>query len=139
MIELCRNTLLTEILCHFARTVPAAGIDNRTSGNTLQDMEQFGFHMDSVYQGFNLSGISDNFEGMLKEGTIRCADDNDLLKIHLLDAAQMIETNTNAHARKKLVKLSKNAHVDGVAAVLDALCMRQVYWGELGDRLQNAG
>ena len=76
---------------------------------------------------------------MLKEGTIRCADDNDLLKIHMLDSAQMIETNTNAHARKKLVKLSKYAHVDGVAAILDALCMRQNKWAELGGRLMNAG
>ena len=115
------------------------GYDRYSSQYLVQDMEQFGFHMDSVYQGFNLSGISDNFEGMLKEGTIRCADDNDLLKIHLLDAAQMIETNTNAHARKKLVKLSKYAHVDGVAAILDALCMRQNKWAELGGRLMNAG
>ena len=56
-----------------------------------------------------------------------------------MDAALQLENNTSTHTRKKLVKLSKNAHVDGVAAVLDALCMRQVYWGELGDRLQNAG
>ena len=46
---------------------------------------------------------------------------------------------TSTHTRKKLVKLTKNAHVDGVAAVLDAMCMRQVHWGDLGDRLQNAG
>ena len=115
------------------------GYDRYSSQYLVQDMEQFGFHMDSVYQGFNLSGISDNFEGMLKEGTIRCADDNDLLKIHMLDSAQMIESNTNAHARKKLVKLSKYAHVDGVAAILDALCMRQNKWAELGGRLMNAG
>lgn len=115
------------------------GYDRYSSQYLIQDMEQYGFHTDSVFQGFNLSGISDNFEGMLKEGTIRCADDNDLLKIHMLDSAQMIETNTNAHARKKLVKLSKYAHVDGVAAILDALCMRQNKWAELGGRLMNAG
>ena len=113
------------------------GYDRYSSQYLIQDMEQFGFHCDSVFQGFNLSGIEDNFEGMLKEGTIRCADDNDLLKIHMLDSAQMIETNTNAHARKKLVKLSKFAHVDGVAAILDALCMRQNKWAELGGRLMN--
>ena len=113
------------------------GYDRYSSQYLIQDMEQYGFHTDSVFQGFNLSGISDNFEGMLKEGTIRCADDNDLLKIHMLDSAQMIETNTNAHARKKLVKLSKYAHVDGVAAILDALCMRQNKWAELGGRLMN--
>lgn len=115
------------------------GYDRYSSQYLIQDMEQFGFHTDSVTQGFNLSGISDNFEGMLKEGTLRCANDNDLLKIHMLDSAQMIETNTNAHARKKLVKLRKYAHVDGVAAILDALCMRQNCWTELGGRLMNAG
>ena len=115
------------------------GYDRYSSQYLIQDMEQFGFHTDSVFQGFNLSGISDNFEGMLKEGKIRCADDNDLLKIHMLDSAQMIESNTNAHARKKLVKISKYAHVDGVAAILDALCMRQNKWAEMGNRLMNAG
>ena len=76
---------------------------------------------------------------MLREGKIRSMDDNDLLKIHMLDAAQQIESNTSAHPRKKLVKISKNAHVDGVAAILDALCLRQNHWAELGKRLMNAG
>ena len=67
-------------------------------------------------------------------------DDNDLLKIHMADAAQQMESNTeNAHPRKKLVKISKNAHVDGVAALLDAMAMRQFKWSELGNRLMNAG
>lgn len=114
------------------------GYDRYSSQYLIKDMEQYGFHTDSVYQGFNLSGVEDTFEGMLKEGTIRCADDNDLLKIHLLDAAQQIESNTSAHARKKLVKISKFAHVDGVAAILDAMCMRQNCWTEMGGRLINA-
>ena len=115
------------------------GYDRYSSQYLIQEMKEFGFHCDSVYQGFNLSGICDNFEGLLKEGKIRCADDNDLLKIHMLDCALQIESNTNAHARKKLVKISKYAHVDGVAAILDALCMRQNTWAELGGRLTNAG
>ena len=115
------------------------GYDRYSSQYLIQEMKEFGFHCDSVFQGFNLSGISDNFEGMLKEGKIRCANDNDLLKIHMLDCALQIESNTNAHARKKLVKISKYAHVDGVAAILDALCMRQNTWAELGGRLTNAG
>ena len=115
------------------------GYDRYSSQYLIQEMKEFGFHCDSVFQGFNLSGICDNFEGLLKEGKIRCADDNDLLKIHMLDCALQIESNTNAHARKKLVKISKYAHVDGVAAILDALCMRQNTWAELGGRLTNAG
>lgn len=115
------------------------GYDRYSAQYLIQDLEAYGFHCDSVFQGFNLTCIEDNLEGLLKNGTLQCADDNDLLKIHFLDAAQQIESNTSAHPRKKLVKLGKNAHVDGVAAILDALCMRQQHWGEYGDRLTNAG
>ena len=115
------------------------GYDRYSAQYLIQDLEQYGFLCESVFQGYNLTGIEDNLEGLLKNGAIQCADDNDLLKIHFLDAAQQMESNTSAHPRKKLVKLNKNAHVDGVAAILDALCMRQVHWGEYGDRLMNAG
>ena len=115
------------------------GYDRYTAQYLVQDLEKASYHVDSVFQGYNLTGIEDNFEGMLREGRIRCIDDNDLLKIHMMDAAQQIESNTSAHPRKKLVKLSKNAHVDGVAAILDALCMRQNHWAEMGKRLMNAG
>ena len=115
------------------------GYDRYTAQYLVQDMEKASFHMESVFQGFNLTGIEDNFEGLLREGKIRCADDNQLLKIHFLDAAQQIESGTSAHARKKLVKISKNAHVDGVAAILDAMCMRQNHWSTMGRRLMNAG
>ena len=115
------------------------GYDKYSAQYLIQDLETFGYHTESVFQGFNLTGIEDNLEGLLKNGTLQCGDDNDLLKIHFLDAAQQIESNTSAHPRKKLVKISKNAHVDGVAAILDALCMRQNHWAEFADRLQNAG
>ena len=115
------------------------GYDRYTAQYLVQDLEKASFHMESVFQGYNLTGIEDTFEGMLREGRIRCADDNDLLKIHMMDAAQQIETGTSAHPRKKLVKLSKSAHVDGVAAILDAMCMRANHWSEMGKRLMNGG
>ena len=115
------------------------GYDRYSAQYLIQSLEQRSYHCESVFQGYNLTGISDNFEGMLREGRIRCMDDNDLLKIHMMDAAQQIESNTSAHPRKKLVKLSRNAHVDGVAAILDAMCMRQNHWAEMGSRLMNAG
>ena len=115
------------------------GYDRYSAQYLVQDMERAKFHMESVFQGWNLTGIEDTFEGMLREGRIRDMDDNDLLKIHMMDAAQQIETGTSAHPRKKLVKLSKNAHVDGVAAILDAMCMRANHWAEMGRRLMNAG
>ena len=113
------------------------GYDRWSAAPIVQSLKGYGFHVDSVTQGFNLSGIIDSMEALMKSGKLRSAEDNDLLKIHFLDTAVQIESNTNAHARKRLVKLTKNSHVDGVAALLDALCMRQVYWTELGDRLQN--
>ena len=115
------------------------GYDRYSAQYLVKDLETYGFHMDSVYQGYNLTGVEDLFEGMLREGRLRCANDNDLLKIHMFDAAQQMEAGTSAHARKKLVKMTKTAHVDGVAAILDALCMRQNKWAELGSRLMNVG
>ena len=115
------------------------GYDRYSAQDCVQALEKLSFHMESVFQGWNLTGIEDTFEGLLREGKIRCMDDNDLLKIHMMDSAQAIEAGTSAHARKKLVKISKNAHVDGVAAILDAMCMRQNHWAEMGQRLMNGG
>ena len=115
------------------------GYDRYSSQYLIQQLEQASYHCESVFQGWNLTNIEDTFEGMLREGKIKCIDDNDLLKIHMMDAAQQIETGTSAYSRKKLVKLSKNAHVDGVAAILDAMCMRQNHWAEMGKRLMNGG
>ena len=115
------------------------GYDRYSAQYLIQDLEQRSYHCESVFQGYNLTGIEDTFEGMLREGKIRCMDDNDLLKIHMMDSAQQIESNTSAHSRKKLVKISKNAHVDGVAAILDAMCMRANHWAEMGKRLMNGG
>ena len=114
------------------------GIDRWSAQDLIHKLEQKSFHVDTVTQGFNLSSVSDTFEGMLREGRIRDMDDNGLLKIHMADAAQQMEGNAEtAHPRKKLVKISKNAHVDGVAALLDAMAMRQFKWNELGKRLMN--
>jgi phage terminase large subunit-like protein len=114
------------------------GYDRYSAQDLVQKLEAKHFKTDSVSQGFNLSNVSDTFEGMLREGRIRDMDDNGLLKIHMADAAQQMERNTeNAHPRKKLVKISKNAHVDGMAAILDAMAMRQFKWDQLGRRLMN--
>ena len=114
------------------------GYDRWSAQDFVMKLEGKHFKTDSVTQGYNLSGVSDLFEGMLREGRIRDMDDNQLLKIHMADAAQQMESNAEqAHPRKKLVKISKNAHVDGVAAILDAMAMRQFKWDQLGKRLMN--
>ena len=114
------------------------GVDRWSANELIQKLQKKSFHTDTVTQGYNLSSVEDTFEGMLREGRIRDMDDNDLLKIHLADSAQQMESNTEyAHPRKKLVKISRAAHVDGTAALLDAMAMRQFRWAELGARLTN--
>ena len=39
--------------------------------------------------------------------------------------------------RGKLIKLSPSDHIDGVASLADAFCVRQKWYGELGERLEN--
>ena len=116
------------------------GFDRWSAQDFVQKLQRKNFKTESVTQGFNLSATEDLFEGMLREGRIRDMDDNDLLKIHMMDSAQQMESNTEyAHPRKKLVKISKTAHVDGMAAILDGMAMRQFKWAELGKRLTNGG
>jgi hypothetical protein len=39
--------------------------------------------------------------------------------------------------RKRLVKVSAKAHIDGTAALLDALTVRQKWYSEIGEQLRN--
>ena len=109
------------------------GYDRYNAQYLTQDMKNYGFHMDDVYQGFNLSGVIDECEGMMRDGRFDIGD-NDLLKIHLLDAA--VKQNTE-DLRKRLVKVSAKAHIDGTAALLDALTVRQKWYSEIGEQLRN--
>ena len=114
------------------------GYDRWSATQLVQELEKKSFKTDSVKQGFNLSNVMDKVESMMREGKIRDMDDNDLLKIHLADAAQKMESAAEyAHPRKMLVKISSKAHVDGAAALLDAFAMREFKWAELGNRLMN--
>ena len=109
------------------------GYDRYSSQYLVQDLEAFGFQTDDVFQGYNLTGVIYEAEGLIKDGKIKTGD-NDLLKIHLLDTA--LETDTRI-GRTKIAKVSKNAHIDGTAALLDALCVRQKWCGEIGESLKN--
>ena len=109
------------------------GYDRYSATYLVQDLEAAGLKCDSVFQGENLTGIINQTEAAVKDGLIRIGD-NDLMKMHLLDSAVKVNNDTD---RKKLVKLRKRAHIDGMAALLDAMCMRSVYHSELGRRLEN--
>lgn len=109
------------------------GYDRYNSQYLTNCMKQYGFHMDDVYQGENLSGVIDETEGILKDGLIQIVD-NDLMKIHMYDSALKINAE---NSRKKLIKVSKSVHVDGMAALLDAMCVRQKWYAEIGAQLKN--
>lgn len=110
------------------------GYDRYTAQYLVQDMKQYGFHMDDVFQGFNLTPVIRETEGLMRDGAFDIGD-NDLLKVHLLDMAMKTEAESG---RCKPVKMSANAHIDGGAALLDAMTVRQKYYAEIGDQLKNA-
>lgn len=109
------------------------GYDRYNSQYLTQDMQGYGFHMDDVYQGENLSPVLDELEGQIKDGIVRIGD-NDLLRIHLLDSATKMNAET---MRKRLIKVSANVHIDGTAALTDAMTMRQKWYSEIGAQLRN--
>ena len=109
------------------------GYDRYSAAYLVQDLEGMGFHMESVSQGSNLTGVIVDTEGMIKDGRLRSAEDNNLMKIHMMDSAlQMYEDN-----RRRLVKVSSTAHIDGMAALLDAMTMRRNYYTEMEHLLRN--
>lgn len=109
------------------------GYDRYSAQYLIQDLKTYGFQTDDVYQGDNLHSILQFIEGNIKDGKIRIGD-NDLLKVHLLNAA--IKYNQE-RGRGRLVKINTNAHIDGVAALADAFCVRQKWFDEIGEQLSN--
>jgi len=110
------------------------GYDRYSAAYLVQDMEADGFSMESVSQGSNLTGVLIDMEGMIKDGRLRCINDNDLMKVHMLDAALKFEEGTN---RRRLIKMNPRAHIDGMAALSDAICMRHNYYEEMVSQLSN--
>ena len=109
------------------------GYDRYSARYLITALEQAGFKCDDVYQGDNLWTTMQQAEGLMKDGKIKIGD-NDLLRVHFLDSA--VKMN-NERGRGKLVKVSKTAHVDGMAALLDALVVREKWFGQFGTQLAN--
>lgn len=109
------------------------GYDRYSAQYLVQDLEAYGFQCDDVYQGDNLWGVLQEMEGLFKDGKVHIGD-NDLLKIHLLNSAVKMSTE---RGRGKLVKISPTAHIDGVAALADAFCVRQKWNETIGIQLRN--
>ena len=130
----CYNWL-TELVEKYEILPLMVGYDRYSAQYLVQDLEQYGFRTDDVYQGENLYGVIQETQGLLEDKKIHIGD-NDLLKVHLLNSAIKMSTE---RGRGKLVKLSPSDHIDGTAALLDAMCVRQKWFGEIGERLKNEG
>ena len=109
------------------------GYDRYSATYFAQEMVAYGFHMDDVYQGENLYGVIQLTQGALEDGKLKIGD-NDITKAHLLNSAIKMSTE---RGRGKLVKLSPSLHIDGAAALLDAMTMRDKYYSEIGEQLKN--
>ena len=109
------------------------GYDRYTAQYLVQDMAAYGFQMDDVFQGFNLTPVIRETEGLIKDGIFDFGD-NDLLKAHLLNTGMKVEVDSG---RMRPVKISVTDHIDGCAALLDAMTVRQKWSAEIGQQLKN--
>ena len=109
------------------------GYDRWSAQQLVAAMKQYGFHMDDCWQGENLYPVIQETHGLLEDGKIHIGD-NDLLKIHMLNSAVKMSTE---RGRGRLVKVTPSVHIDGFAALIDAMCVRQKWYSEIGEQLKN--
>ena len=128
----CYNWL-TSLVEQYEILPLCVGYDRFSAQYLVKDLESYGFRCSDVYQGDNLHPVIQEMEGLAKSSRIRIGD-NDLLKIHLLNSA--VKYNVE-RGRGKLVKLKQTARIDGVAALLDGLTVRQSMYEEIGEQLKN--
>ena len=109
------------------------GYDRYSAQYLVQDLKQYGFQCDDVFQGDNLWGVLQEMEGLFKDKVVHIGN-NDLMKIHLLNSAIQMSVQ---RGRGRLIKLNPTAHIDFTAALADAFCVRQKWWADLGSQLTN--
>ena len=109
------------------------GYDRYSAAYLIQQMEQYGFHCDDVFQGTNLTPVLHEMDGLLRDGTLQLGTNN-LLKAHFLNVA----VKQDIESRKiRPVKIDARCHIDGFVAVCDALTVRQKWADQIGDQLKN--
>ena len=109
------------------------GYDRYSAQYLVNDLKAYGFQTDDVYQGDNLWPVIEETRGLIEDGKVHIGD-NDLLKIHLLNSA--VQMNIQ-RGRGRLVKVAATEHIDGAAALLDAMTVRQKWAGDIGEQLRN--
>lgn len=109
------------------------GYDRYSSQYLVQDMARYGFHMDDVHQGENLTPVIHEMDGLLRDKTLQLGQNN-VLKAHFLNVGM----KQNEETRKiRPVKIDQRCHIDGFVAVIDALTVRQKWFDQIGDQLRN--
>jgi phage terminase large subunit-like protein len=109
------------------------GYDRYSAQYLVQQMTQYGFHMDDVFQGENLTPVIHEVDGLLRDKTLRLGDNN-VLKAHFLNVGM----KQNEETRKiRPVKIDPRTHIDGFVAVIDALTVRQKWYDQIGEQLKN--
>ena len=124
---------VTSLIEQYEILPQVVGYDRYSAQYLIKDLESYGAVTDDVFFGENLYGVMLETEGLLRDGKIHIGD-NDILKAHLLNTAIKMSVE---RGRGKPVKVSPGVHIDGVAALLCAMCVRQKWWSEIGDRLKN--
>ena len=109
------------------------GYDRYSAQYLVQQMEQYGFHMDDVHQGENLTPVIHEVDGLLRDKTLQLGTNN-VLKAHFLNVGM----KQNEETRKiRPVKIDPRTHIDGFVAVIDALTVRQKWFDQIGHQLKN--
>ena len=109
------------------------GYDRYSAQYLVQQMESYGFHMDDVFQGENLTPVIHECDGLLRDETLQLGTNN-LLKAHFLNVGM----KQNEETRKiRPIKIDPRCHIDGFVAVIDALTVRQKWYDQIGEQLKN--
>lgn len=101
----------------------AVGYDRYSSTYFVDEMKQQGFMMDDVNQGTNLTPILTEFEGLIMQGLVQTGT-NGLLQSHIRNTAIKREGDGK---RMRMLKISETKHIDGMAALIDALTVKSKY------------
>ncbi|MCL2703885.1 MAG: terminase large subunit [Defluviitaleaceae bacterium] len=112
------------------------GYDRYSAQYLIADLKAFGFHMDDVFQGDNLTPIIREFEGTIKDGNFIICGDNHLLKAHFFNVALK---HNNEKRTFRPVKIERRKRIDGFVSIVDALTVRHKYLSEVGEMLKNKG
>lgn len=123
----------TDLISRYELYPLKIGYDRYSSQYLVKDLEAAGFQCDDVFQGDNLWPVLQEMEGLIKDKTIYIGD-NDLLKSHLLNSAIKMSAE---RGRGRLIKINPTSHIDGTAALADAMTVRQKWFAEIGAQLRN--